>query len=250
MERDPMPKLIDITGQRFGRLVVLRQDGLKGRHIGWLCACDCGASHRATAWDMKRGRTTSCGCQREDNAAARKANKFSNIPEYRTWLAMRSRCGNPKSIAWPQYGGRGIAVCERWQESFIAFVADMGPRPFGMTIDRIDPNKGYFKENCRWATDKTQARNKTNSVMVDFHGVRQSLWGLCEAYGVSPKHCSRKLKSGLTVEQILGLAPPRLARPGFALGSTGARKTTRRFSATTQHKARRSRPPSAAAGCL
>lgn len=148
----------DITGQRFGRLIVLSlyRRGSSGVHSRWLCLCDCGQTRVASGSSLKRGRTTSCGCGRITHGSW-------GSPTYRSWHMMLQRCTNPRNTHYAYYGGRGITVCERWLK-FENFLADMGERPLGTSIDRIDVDGNYEPGNCRWATPKQQMNNRRRSV--------------------------------------------------------------------------------------
>ena len=162
-------RLIDITGQRFGRLVVVCRSELKSkdgsnssRKRHWECKCDCGKACRVAARGLRCGRVKSCGCLRRD-ATGKRFSKHgqSRTPEYRAWRGMKARCTNPNGHKFKDYGGRGIAICERWQHSFEGFLADMGPRPSSEhSLDRIDNNGNYEPGNCRWATRLQQMQNQ------------------------------------------------------------------------------------------
>lgn len=149
-----MPRFIDITGQRFGRLVVLRlhRRGSSGIHSRWSCLCDCGRARIASGRSLRIGRTTSCGC-------GRIAHGQWGSPTYKSWHMMIQRCSNSKYDKWAYYGGRGISVCERWK-NFQNFLTDMGERPIGTSLDRYPNNNGNYElTNCRWATPKQQQNN-------------------------------------------------------------------------------------------
>ena len=151
--------LIDVKGQRFGALTVTGRGASDSRGKPyWVCVCDCGRTTRAFGSDLRSGRMKSCGCLRFTGDTNR-THGLSGTQLHWVWKAMRARCNNPRDPAYKNYGGRGITVCDRWS-SFENFLADMGPRPDGQTLERVDNDGHYGPDNCVWDTRLAQAHNK------------------------------------------------------------------------------------------
>ena len=154
-----MTQAIDMAEARFGRLCVIGRSGsLRGRAV-WQCKCVCGAKARVLGQDLRRGKTRSCGCLvgRPVTHGHSVGGQLSGT--YRSWRSMLTRCRDPKSNRYQYYGGRGISVCDRWKESFKNFLVDMGERPAGKSLDRLDNDGNYEPSNCRWATPSEQRLN-------------------------------------------------------------------------------------------
>lgn len=162
-----MPKLIDLSGRRFGRIVVLREDG-RDKHNKplWMCLCDCGKERTVLGNSLSRNKTKSCGCLQSEvvtNMSTKHghAKRGHETTEHIIWSLMIQRCTNPSSTNYKYWGGRGINVCERWLHSFEAFYADMGERPSKKySLDRIENDGNYEPSNCKWSTRTEQRMNQ------------------------------------------------------------------------------------------
>jgi hypothetical protein len=152
------PRIPVDVGMRFGRLLITSRGPNvvypHAQHRRWWCRCECGASILVRAYDLRGGKTRGCGC------GVGEQHGRSRTKEYLIWNSMKHRCNNAKDPGYKNYGGRGIRVCERWSKSFSAFLADMGPCPRGLSIERENNDGNYEPGNCRWATRLEQNRNK------------------------------------------------------------------------------------------
>ncbi len=211
-----MPSFIDRTGKRFGRLTVLsisnRASRVPLRPTKWTCQCDCGGVVEVASGKLSSGHTQSCGClHREALLAANtkhgqsvRSNGEKVTKEYNTWGLMMKRCSNKTSVDYPDYGGRGIFVCERWH-TFENFFSDMGKAPtLKHSIDRRNNDGPYAPENCYWATQKEQARNKRNNSYLTAFGLTKSIVEWSEYTGIDVKLIhNRKRKPNWSAERVL-----------------------------------------------
>ena len=190
-------------GKKYGRLTAVCLDHVKNYQEYWTFLCECGNRKiicaASVAWSTK-----SCGCIRWG------IKKYSKkTPEYRTWCMMNCRCFNVNDPAYKSYGGRGITVCGRWKEGdgirtgFQCFIEDMGPRPKGLSLDRIDNNKGYEKSNCQWSSPRDQARNRRSSHLITFDGQTKTLMEWSEIYNIKNGTLWRRLKIGWSPKKAL-----------------------------------------------
>lgn len=199
--------LKDYTGQRWGRLVALGlvERDPKWNDHRWRFACDCGAETIAGIKQVRGGHTTSCGCAFRERMVERNTThglSRKQPAEYRSWKDMRSRCNNPNDSDFASYGGRGIQVCEAWND-FAVFFADMGPRPKGHTLDRIDVNGNYEPGNCRWADAGQQANNKRSNTFYEMDGRTQTLQQWCREFGIERNKVQYRIKQGMTLADAL-----------------------------------------------
>lgn len=201
------PALAIFTGQRFGRLTVTEPAGSdKIRNALWRCLCDCGNAKVATASNLFSGKTKSCGCLRDELRVTQgKANRThgkTGARVYRIWLHIKDRCQNPKHVHFASYGGRGVGLCESWS-SFENFFADMGEPPSKASIERIDNDKGYEPDNCRWATPAEQSRNKRNNVLLTHDGRTLCLTDWAEVVSMPRPTLAARIRAGWSADRAL-----------------------------------------------
>lgn len=199
------PRFRDITGNRFGRFTVEYFAGRsKSNDLLWYCRCDCGVGKVIRGGHLVGGRSLSCGCFRAETVGSwSRTHGSSRTAEHRTWIHLIGRCTNPNDESFKHYGGRGIRVCKRWRENFAAFLSDMGKRPRGMTIERIDNNGDYEPGNCRWATQHDQSRNQRSNVVISFAGRKMIAADWARELGMDPIALRRRIHNGWTPERAL-----------------------------------------------
>ena len=209
----PSRRIKDFTGKRVGKLTVVGFSHLDDANAArWLCQCDCGNTCLVTGGELSRKprnvRPKSCGCsQMASVVETHSTHGMTGTPEYQAWHDMRSRCGNPNVREWKRYGARGIKVCDRWMDSFEAFLSDLGPRPSSKySLERKDVNGPYEPDNCEWVLTRRQQWNRRDSIKVKYQGREMSLGELAFETGMSRFALrGRIVKNGMTAEQAVAL---------------------------------------------
>lgn len=190
----------DPISKKFGHLTVLsRAPNDRFGRTQWHCRCDCGTEKVVALFRMTSGHTKSCGCQRGRKAV----HGMKETPTYNSWCAMKQRCNYPGADGYARYGGRGIRVCDRWNESFEAFLADMGPRPTGTTIERDDTDGHYEPGNCRWATEGEQARNRRSTILIERDGETLCVKDWCDRLGLDVDSVYGRIRRGASPHEAL-----------------------------------------------
>ena len=172
-----------------------------------LCTCKCGTQKPVRVDKLAKEESKSCGCARDEALTTHgftTSSKGGNSREYAIWNSMKQRCLNKNNKQYPEYGGRGITVCSRWKDSFEKFYADMGKRPFkGASLERLDNNKGYSPDNCKWANRDTQNNNKRNNRPITLNGVTKNLGQWASEFGVSHSTIIHRIKAGWDIERAI-----------------------------------------------
>lgn len=197
---------VDLTGKTFGRWTVIRRAENKGKHVRYLCVCQCGNVRTVLAQNLQNGKSQSCGCFFHDVAserisAALKQHGGKGTRLYSVWKAMRQRCMNPKNSEFPNYGGRGITVCSEWDD-FANFREWANTHGYSdsLFIDRIEGSRGYSPDNCRWATMKEQVRNRRNTFRAELNGEVRPVAEWAEILGLPYTTCAMRARRGIPLD--------------------------------------------------
>jgi len=191
-----MATVLDMVGKRVGRLMVVeRAKNSKSGQARWVCECECGKKSIVLGYDLRSGKTRSCGClQKEKAIEAHLTHGMRKTPTYISWAGIKNRCTNHSYHGYKNYGGRGISVCERWNK-FENFYEDMGEKPKGLSVERKDNNGNYCPENCCWETIKNQNRNKRSNVNIEYHGKTQCMKDWAKELGINYGTLKSRLKT-------------------------------------------------------
>lgn len=199
--------VIDLTERVFSRWVVSGFAGQhpKWKHRYWACVCECGGIGTVRERNLIKGYSLSCGCFHHERVGERsRTHGLTETSEYKIWSGIISRCYTPSATGYKHYGGRGITVCDRWLNSFELFLLDMGNKPSPeMSVDRIDSNRGYYPDNCRWATRFTQANNRRFTKVYSHDGESKTLseWAQCSDIAYHTLKC--RLKRGWSLSDAI-----------------------------------------------
>lgn len=201
----------NLIGQKFGRLTIIQKmDNDKWGHHRYLCQCTCKQKKIILGNKLESGHTKSCGCLQKDTVREIGSQNIKHGHSrgkqrsaiYITWMNIVQRCANPNTANYKYYGGRGITVCERWLK-FENFLEDMGERPEGKSLDRVKNNKGYCKENCRWTTQKEQARNRRDNRLIFCFGRLQCISAWSEETNIKTGTIIARLDRRWSTEKTL-----------------------------------------------
>ncbi len=195
-----MGKAKDLTGQTFNQLTVISSQGSKNGKFYWLCACTCGETAIVRGSHLTSGNTQSCGCLEK---ASKLTHGKRHDPSYKIYRGILDRCYNSANPSYSYYGGRGIKVCDRWRESIENFLLDVGKRPNGASIDRIDNNGNYEPNNCRWASRREQQANRRDNRRLTLNGETKSLTEWATLHNLKPKTIKSRLRLGWSTEKAL-----------------------------------------------
>lgn len=199
-------------GVKFGRWTVVgRSDRINShrRKCYFFCVCECGKQVELERSSLTSGKSKSCGCSLEGRPLhyGGSRNQSRTRAYYNTWINMIRRCGVPTAAGYDLYGGRGIKVCPRWRDSIDAFVEDMGPRPDGTSLDRIDSDGDYEPNNCRWATALQQGRNRRNNRIIEHDGISRTVSEWAVITGIKFNTITNRLSRGWSVARALTVPP-------------------------------------------
>lgn len=196
-----MGRIKDLTNQRFGRLIALKNVGTDNKYsILWECVCDCGNTIVVPSRELLREHKKSCGCIKETYKIK---HGYSKHPLYDCWVSMKARCNNKRNPKYSSYGERGISVCEEWENSFCSFLEWSLQNGYNqnLTLDRIDNNKGYYPENCRWTTRKVQQNNTRHNRYIEYNGETKTLAQWCELLNLKYSTMNNRFLHGYTPKE-------------------------------------------------
>ena len=228
-----MGRIKDMTGKRIGKIIVIGRDKTRGHGAMWHCRCDCGSIFSTRGNHLrKKNPTESCGCINYGGEKHGHTKSYKQSKTYKTWLSMKSRCFNKNTISWHNYGGRGITVCKKWTTSFESFLKDMGEKPEGKSLERINVNGDYKPSNCKWATNVEQGNNRRNNSIIFYKGESKTVTEWSRITGIQRSSIYSRLRNNWDIEKALTTKPIKKGSPKIK-----SRKTYT-FNEKTQNLAR------------
>ena len=201
-----MGKIKDLHNKKFGRLKVIKLERIKNNRALWLCRCDCGNMCVKASSNLLSNGTKSCGCiHREQLIERNKTHNYSHTSLYNRWKTMKVRCSDENCVAYKNYGGRGIKVCDEWKNDFMSFYkwAILNGYKEELTIDRINNNGDYEPDNCRWVSRANQNRNFRKNHMITYNNETLCLTDMAKKYNITNKALSYRLQKGWDIEKAL-----------------------------------------------
>lgn len=217
-----MPATINLVGQKFGKLKAIEKIPTGTGRYNYICLCECGNKSTYPPYNLKNGNSKQCkDCRGKLVGERSKTHGLSGTAEYKAWKKIKERCYNKKCKEYKYYGGRGIKMCNRWRCSFQNFFSDMGNRPINMkgrkrneySIERRNTNKNYTPDNCYWATQSQQSRNRRDSILLTFNGRTMSLHNWADEFGIDPNVVKARYYRGKSVEACLTIGKLRRFTP-------------------------------------
>ena len=198
----------NLIGMKFGKLTVLERAENSTHHTRWSCICECGNKTTSHTTSLTSGRSKSCGCLSMEKIKLKNTTHGdSNSKLFSIWCGMKKRCYNKKYEHYNVYGGKGIKVCDEWVNDYICFKTWSLKNGYieGLEIDRIENDKDYCPENCRWETRKNQMRNRTNTLFLEINGEKKSFAEWCEIYNIKYKLAHARFKKGYSIENVFNI---------------------------------------------
>lgn len=200
---------IEMTGRRFNRLTVISETTrIHPKRPMYICLCDCGTMKNVEGRRLREGVVKSCGCLSKETTKSRSTTHgMTDSVEYKVWCGIKRRCLNKNDKRFQSYGGRGIKICDSWKNSFESFFSDMGYRPDGFSIERIDVNGDYEPKNCKWIKLSSQASNKRSNIRITYNNTTRILSEWSMLTGIKPGTISARLNRGWSIKKSLSIIP-------------------------------------------
>jgi hypothetical protein len=201
-----MGNKLNLLNKKFGKLTVIGISKIRrsGNHVYFTCKCECGNNSNVRGTLLNRGKTIQCqDCANKSLHANNKTHGMFGTSTYHVWIGMKERCCNPQNCNYHNYGLRGITVCKKWKASFQEFLKDMGVKPYGLSLERINNNKGYSPANCKWATTKEQSYNRRTNVYIEHNGDKMILIDWARRLNTGATSIKQMLRRGKSFQEVI-----------------------------------------------